>query len=820
MVISSNRSPSPISNRTNTNSRTQESSCGVRRSFGGNSFARPSIVPHQRSFNPATPANSPAATDFTRRNSGCREGLTSPRVSYEQKENEEDHNFKLVKARSPSVSKGSKNFMAPTISASFKVNPSPRKKVLTERNEAVRTSTLFSDGKSPLTCMDLSESTEETGTKSEAIFHSQVRLESKSKSETLCEPVIADSDCNLILTPLVSEPLKSTAKPQANSSSIPGNPPPTSTIRSLDFAAGEEIGVEPDDLLDSQEPLETQKFAAKPCLSSPDLAPLDVDPSLPPYDPKTNYLSPRPQFLHYRPNPRIEVYLKKEREMEQSEGKRLEDEFTSESCSDTENAEESQSIDSQKESDDSSSQMVPEEENEFQSCEPEIESTHNEKTITTNKISKNRSSARSKAAPLLLVLVIACLTFSVTDSPVLSPSIFKGQTFSKLDVPVTVSEFARAKFVEMTHDFRLWSVRSMSYLSNLISIPIEEEIGSIHFINLTSSDEELFIDGYQEAEFSYKGVDKQQDHTGAESVMEGEVEEVMKEEEQSRVEFETEENIAEDGQVVSEEQSQLIPHAPEDTPENTEKEEMECQNDVEVNMGIEENSSVLPQAPELKPETPKQEEFQSQNNIDILPTNIEPTINSLELDESSMGLETGDSTFPRSEYKFPVGNVLGISSVVLTLAAATAFLFLNRRKAPTPEVVPAKQLPMKKFISSSVSASSDHPPHGRSYSRNRPTEVEMVGESGPSEMSSSFQKSSSCSSSKRKQLEKANEAQSQERRLRRESLASSSDYSAGSLSYGSFTTYEKITNKHGHGDEEIVTPVRRSSRIRKQITSP
>ncbi|EPS64830.1 hypothetical protein M569_09953 [Genlisea aurea] len=32
-----------------------------------------------------------------------------------------------------------------------------------------------------------------------------------------------------------------------------------------------------------------------------DLAPLDADPSLPPYDPKTNYLSPRPQFLHYKP---------------------------------------------------------------------------------------------------------------------------------------------------------------------------------------------------------------------------------------------------------------------------------------------------------------------------------------------------------------------------------------------------------------------------------------------------------------------------------------------------------------------------------------
>ncbi|KAL3614290.1 hypothetical protein CASFOL_042364 [Castilleja foliolosa] len=38
-------------------------------------------------------------------------------------------------------------------------------------------------------------------------------------------------------------------------------------------------------------------------------------------------------------------------------------------------------------------------------------------------------------------------------------------------------------------------------------------------------------------------------------------------------------------------------------------------------------------------------------------------------------------------------------------------------------------------------------------------------------------------------------------------------------SYGSFTTYEKIPIKNEYGEEEIITPVRRSSRIRK-ITSP
>jgi hypothetical protein len=89
--------------------------------------------------------------------------------------------------------------------------------------------------------------------------------------------------------------------------------------------------------------------------SCPTLAPLDADPSMPPYDPKTNFLSPRPQFLHYRPNPRVESYLN-----EESDGRRLEESF-----SDTDVTEETQSEDSQKENEDvSSGEKVKEEQEE------------------------------------------------------------------------------------------------------------------------------------------------------------------------------------------------------------------------------------------------------------------------------------------------------------------------------------------------------------------------------------------------------------------------------------------------------------------------
>ncbi|KAL3621470.1 hypothetical protein CASFOL_036382 [Castilleja foliolosa] len=49
-------------------------------------------------------------------------------------------------------------------------------------------------------------------------------------------------------------------------------------------------------------------------VSYPVIAPLDADQSTCPYDPKTNYLSPRPQFLYYIPNPRLNIEKKEKLE--------------------------------------------------------------------------------------------------------------------------------------------------------------------------------------------------------------------------------------------------------------------------------------------------------------------------------------------------------------------------------------------------------------------------------------------------------------------------------------------------------------------------
>ncbi|KAM3344649.1 hypothetical protein P3S68_024358 [Capsicum galapagoense] len=54
-------------------------------------------------------------------------------------------NPKWRKLKSPA--KGSKNFMSPMISASFKIAQSPKKKILVKRNDPVRTSITLSDDK-------------------------------------------------------------------------------------------------------------------------------------------------------------------------------------------------------------------------------------------------------------------------------------------------------------------------------------------------------------------------------------------------------------------------------------------------------------------------------------------------------------------------------------------------------------------------------------------------------------------------------------------------------------------------------------------------
>ncbi|PHT28935.1 Serine/threonine-protein kinase TOR [Capsicum baccatum] len=243
--LSDTPSPSPLSIRSfPSHPRTSENNNSTpRRRFNGNLFLRPSVHATHRGFNPVTPANSHADSTIMVSNSGKGElGSFSLSWGFDEKENES----KAAKLKSPS--KGSKNFMFLTISTSSKIAQSRKKKILVERNDPVRTSITLSDGK--------------------ATFFSANSDEHKQNSKKVMEP-------------------KETV-------SVDGLPPVTKTPKRVMFL---EASLNFESLSDTVT-MDSDICNDEP-LVSPALASLDADPSLPPYNPKTIYLSLRKPKLDY-----------------------------------------------------------------------------------------------------------------------------------------------------------------------------------------------------------------------------------------------------------------------------------------------------------------------------------------------------------------------------------------------------------------------------------------------------------------------------------------------------------------------------------------
>lgn len=153
-----------------------------------------------------------------------------------------------------------KSFMEPTILAASKFTPSPRKKVLDEKNEVVRTSIQFLE--------------------KDFIM--------KSEATPLDQPSMTEEESNEMVTLEQNEVVLETPH-----------------VRKVTFVLIDKAT----DVTDDFDLARTRPFCCSP-QTSPIIAPFDAD-HLPPYDPKKNFLSPRPQFLRYKPNPRIELLLNK-----------------------------------------------------------------------------------------------------------------------------------------------------------------------------------------------------------------------------------------------------------------------------------------------------------------------------------------------------------------------------------------------------------------------------------------------------------------------------------------------------------------------------
>ncbi|XP_026434165.1 uncharacterized protein LOC113331734 isoform X1 [Papaver somniferum] len=484
MVISSNRSPSPISSsKTNLNNpRTPVSNNNLRKSFSRNPLNNPSFVRNSKNFNPTTPANTP--TEFSQRNS----------LLNEYKENEKNPNLKPVKIRSSSPI--TKHFMAPTISTVSKIAaPSPRKKILGERNEPVRVS---DDRK-----LSFAEKIQSC---SDSVSCSQVLPPKVSTIENHSFTEIFESGLGLASgSQLPSKTLES----NMSSISDPIENPIFEIKESLHSSVTGENQLKPDDnsvvtcLMEENPSKNSVPELVKPSCSSPVpvLAPLDLDPSLPPYDPKTNILSPRPLFLCYKPNPRVEAYRTK--------GTKLDDICTaSESCSDdTKNTEETEcSVESE---DVALSEEVVSE----AVLEQMQEKNEN---IVCKKMSRQRTFVRTKIIPSLLVFVVACLCFTVTDSPVYNDD-------SSFEFGTSAMEMSP---IDIVYN---WVEMSASYLSMLNFMPkgVDTMI-PFNVANLTMVNNEYRTRGYGE-----NAIEEMQGMNGLGSQEEMETNEEVNQEEES-----------------------------------------------------------------------------------------------------------------------------------------------------------------------------------------------------------------------------------------------------------------------------------------------
>ncbi|XP_049389398.1 uncharacterized protein LOC125853709 [Solanum stenotomum] len=798
MAVSSNKSPSPLSARPvpPLHSRTSEN---TRRSFTGNPFSRPSVLSTQRGFNPVTPANSPA--DSARRVSNP--GKEGSSWGYEEKENES----KAAKLKSPA--KGSKNFMSPTISASSKIAQSPKKKILVERNDPVRTSITFSDGK--------------------ATFFSSNSEEHNQNSEKSFENVMMPKEIVHVegLPPVTKAPKKVTF------SEVPLN-----CNNASDESLSDTVTMDSD--ICNDEPL-----------VSPAIAPLDADPSLPPYDPKTNYLSPRPQFLHYKPNPMIEVLLNKGKGLDVGEAKKLDDiflsELLSENLSDIDGSESSLTEDSLKESDGSSSEemlieaTVDQEEEEGPKVSVAAIPVAEEIAEPALPVAEDISEAKMRAKPrsltiskffsLLLVLVIAFLSISVTNSPILATPGTVDLSFSNLSIPSDIPVLAKANSY-----FKQYSGEAISYFSKLIN-----DLGRVDypqplkFANLTDLEESssIYHDGYLKGSTSSEELDIEIEPIELEEDDEESETEPDEEEFQMKADLDDGDELEiEEAHELEIEEASTIQLAEVNESDSLEKDLEQGQHDLveteKVSVVIaEENEANISERDLDQGLTTSNVQFELAESDYIVDNAISTDaafesvndnpetlvkddsavedVQTLEMMQSPIDRNDGDNA---GAYQ-----ILGISSLALSLLAATVFYVKRSDKTMHPVVVRADQVSSKKFA-------TPHVVKEKHSSQNWPTEVDVAGESCPSEMSS-FQISSSYS--KKDPKSENDEAQSIEKKPRksnkRESLTAS-EFSMGSPSYGSFTTYERIPIKHASGGEEVITPVRRSSRIRSHVISP
>ncbi|KAI3525504.1 hypothetical protein L1887_04344 [Cichorium endivia] len=688
--FTSNRSPSPIAR----NYRNSETNTTTRRSFSGNPFARPNTSVNARSVNPPTPANTPATTDNTKRGSILRKS-TGSSMFQDGKENQKDM------IRSPARSY-EKSFMAPTISAASKFTPSPRKKVLSEKNEVTRTSIQFLD-------KDFISKPEATP------------LDQPAKID-VDQPTKIDDDSNESVTLEQKEVVLETPPVRKVTFTSINDAPDVTVTEDFDF-------------------VKIRPFCCSP-QTSPIIAPLDADP-LPPYDPKKNFLSPRPQFLRYKPNPRIELLLNKE-DGNDSYGEDdvmgLEDSFNlSDNSSDTEQVEENRNEEREEEAIQKKEEEKEKEEEEKLADVSHVSSEKSSQNVpqenqSDSKLktsSKPRFFTRSKTILFISVMfLVACFSVSFTDSPPMDLPIYKDISFSEIyDESLKLAASAKVSFDGYVESLKQWSNNFVSYLSRQLSSHFSSTQSSIQFFNLTPSP----IQEEWQIMADYADVETFEEIQEFEKEMEVESFDMVDDEEEAYEE--TEVDVEDD--LLMEDSNEIQTHEQVHSHDNDLLQE---------SLNLEDGSSEI--ASEI-------------------------TVNDAEIESGEADISAESETETLTSLLTRSVNPIYLTGFSLVIIAITASFYTIKIKSSG--------------TSSATAPVTNH---------------------------KELQEESSCSSGSSIQKGYKKKASNN----KRDSLASSSEFSVGSASYGSFTTFEKIPIKHK--DQAMLTPIRRSSRlVKNQVTS-
>ncbi|CAA7399437.1 unnamed protein product [Spirodela intermedia] len=630
------------------------------------------------------------------------------RAAIEQDENESDP--KMNRARSPAAAappfKGAKNFMSPTISAASKAiaAASPKRKVLSERNDGTRSSSLTTD------CSDSMESE-------------------------------------------VSNPMLETVDSGGG-----GGHHWESPKIIFSGASREMLRSRP---LEDDFPIEEVPL----CNNSPAMVSEEEDPSLlhlPPYDPKTNYLSPRPRFLHYRPKPRVD--RAEELLVHGDGGLQLEERFSSESSSETSGRKIEEEIMSSSEVEESGEEVLNDGSSDYLEEDPPLA----------------RSSSRSRLVILsVVVLLITGLLGTAMQNPKISSSsgFFEMESIGEMHLRDPLAGFrdrGHLNLEKLSVKIKDWSVEfvaSLRAVTRVLAFP-HEDLGFFYSLehHIEEAEKEQYLDQGVAIDAGVA------EHSNSQTKIETETEEEEQKQHAEEGEYSVEEEeVAGEIKEEAEERDLVLPDTssvddPDLTsPRSEEEEEEEEEEETYLSSRMEDIvvGDVLTSPRSGEEEEEEEEPYLRSRVEDVVAGDAEEREPEAAIISGEVLSQIHQPTVGGAEEHDPLPGaaglllpslqtLLGTSSVLLALAAiAIALRVKQNHDGGAPSA--------KKVTSAELASRS-------------PETAMTTGESCPSESSSSF-----FHSDRRGRLP-------EDRSLRRDSTSSSQ-------SFGSFTAYEKLSGK-------------------------